>query len=49
MFQIAYLLTSSLIAYKESKFPRKKGVVFGFIAIILATTGFGLLSDIENE
>jgi len=49
MFQMAYLLTSSLIAYQQRKFPRKKGVTVGFIAIIIATTGFGLLSEIKSE
>ena len=49
MFQIAYLITSTLIGLKERSFPRKKAMTLGFIAIISATIGFGLLSDLQSE
>lgn len=49
MFQVAYLVTSTLIGPNLRTIGRKNAMMGGYIAILLATIGFGLLTYINKE
>jgi MFS family permease len=44
MFQLAYLLAAPFVGMKLGKIGRKNCIVLGYLLIIIATVGFGLLS-----
>jgi MFS family permease len=49
MFQVAYLVASMIMGAILQKIGRKNAIVIGYILIVSATVGFGLLTYVENE
>lgn len=49
MFQLAYLLAAPFVGAKLGKIGRKTAIIVGYLLIIIATVGFGLLSYIADN
>jgi MFS family permease len=49
MFQIGYLITAPVVGATMHRVGRKKYIIIGFIAIIIATVGLGILSEVKHK
>jgi len=49
MFQLAYLIAAPFVGAFLGKIGRKTTIVIGYILIILATIGFGLLAYVPDN
>jgi hypothetical protein len=49
MFEGGLLVTSPLVGMTISKVGKKNYILIGYAGCIAASTGFGLLSHVQNE
>ena len=48
-YQIASMVISPIVGMKMDRIGRKNCIIIGFIFIVSATLGFGLLANVEDE
>lgn len=49
MFQLAYLIAAPFVGANLGRIGRKTTIIIGYLLIIVATVGFGLLSFIPKD
>ena len=49
MFQIGYLITAPVVGATMHRVGRKNFIIIGFITILIATVGLGMLSEVKQK